>query len=220
MVGELAPVCTRDVKILAIANGKGGVGKTTTSLNLAAILSSKMKTLAVDADPQGSLSWWFEQGEMPFELSTETDPKLLKQLKKVKGYELIVVDTPPALRSDALLSVVQAADYLILPTQPAPMDLTALIETVRQAIAPSQVAHRVLLTQVDPRSLNDALDAQKSLMDAGIPVFNAFIRAYKVHERAPLEGVPITQAKGKNAKEAASDYQRVADELLREWGRR
>jgi chromosome partitioning protein len=210
----------KTVKILVIANGKGGVGKTTTSVNLASILSSRMKTLAVDADPQGSLSWWFEQGEMPFELSTETDPKLLQQLRKVKGYELVVVDTPPALRSDALKAVVQAADYLILPTQPAPMDLTALIETVKQVIAPAKVSYRVLLTKVDPRSLNDALDAQKSLMDAQIPVFNAFIRVYKAHERAPLEGVPITQAKGKNAKEAASDYQRVADELKREWGSR
>jgi chromosome partitioning protein len=121
------------VKILVIANGKGGVGKTTTSVNLAALISSKMKTLLVDTDPQGSASWWVERGLMPFELSQETNPKLLKQLRKVKGYELVVVDTPPALRSEALKAVVEVADYLILPTQPAPMDLTALIETVRQS---------------------------------------------------------------------------------------
>lgn len=208
------------MKILVIANGKGGVGKTTTSVNLAAILSKQLKTLVVDADSQGSASWWVERGEMPFDLSQETDPKLLVQLRKVKGYELVVVDTPPALKSDALKAVVEAADYLILPTQPAPLDLQALIETVRQTIAPTEVVHRVLLTKVDPRSLNDALDAQKSLMDSGIPVFNAFVRGYKAHSRAPLDGVPITQAKGKNAREGAADYQRVANELMREWRNR
>jgi chromosome partitioning protein len=53
-------------------------------------------------------------------------------------------------------------------------------------------------------------------MDAGIPVFNSFIRAYKVHERAPLDGISIIQAKGRNAKTAAADYRKVVDELLRE----
>lgn len=203
-------------KILAIANGKGGVGKTTSAVNLAALLSNTYKTLLVDADPQASASWWVDRGEMPFDLSQETDPQLLKQLKKVKDYELVVVDTPPALRSDALKAVVGAADYLILPTQPSPMDLTALIETVRSAIS-SKVSHRVLLTKVDPRSINEALEAQQSLMNAGIPTFNSFIRAYKVHERAPLEGVAIVQMKGRNAGIAASDYRKVVDELVREW---
>ena len=97
------------------------------------------------------------------------------------------------------------------------MDLTALIETIRSAIAPAQVSHRVLLTKVDPRSINESLEAQKSLMDADIPVFNSFIRSYKIHERAPLNGIPITEAKGRNAKTAAADYRKVIDELLREW---
>lgn len=205
--------------IIAIVNGKGGVGKTTTAVNLAATLSEKNKVLLVDADPQGSAGWWVERSQkgMGFDIAQETNPKLLGRLRNVEGYELVVVDTPPALRSQALAAVVTSADYLVLPTPPAPMDLAALIETVREAVMPVGIAYRVLLTKVDARSLGEALEAQNTLLELGIPACHAFVRTYKAHERAALDGSPITKWRGKNAREAEADYRRVADELQRDW---
>lgn len=205
-------------KILAVVNGKGGVGKTTTAVNLAAILAENSSVLLVDADPQGSASWWVarSEGKMAFDLSQENDAQILKNLHQTDNYEIIVVDTPPALRSEALQTVIGVADYLVLPTPPAPMDLTALIDTVKTAVKPLQVRHRVLLTKVDSRSLNETLEAQNTLLELGIPAYHAFVRNYKAHERSVLDGMAITQWKGKQAKEAQSDYRRVTDELLRE----
>lgn len=210
---------TRSPRVLVVLNGKGGVGKTTTSINLAASLAEKYRVLLVDSDPQKSATWWFERSSttLGFDLAQETDPALLQELRQLSDYSLVVVDTPPALASEALRAVVPAADYLVLPTPPAPMDLTALIETVREAVIPSKVDYRVLLTRVDPRSLGEALEAQKTLMELGIPACNAFVRAYKAHERAALEGVSVLQSRGKNAREAESDYRRVAEEIQRDW---
>jgi chromosome partitioning protein len=212
----------RSIKILAVVNGKGGVGKTTTAVNLAAILAEKQQVLLVDADPQGSATWWVERSStgMDFDLTQETEPTLLANLRKINDYDLVVVDTPPALRSAALKAVVASADYLVLPTPPAPMDLTTLIETVQQAVMPLAVAHRVLLTKVDPRSLRETLEAQNTLLELGIPACHAFVRNYKAHERAVLEGMPVTEWRGKNAREAEADYRRVVEELQRDWMQR
>jgi chromosome partitioning protein len=206
-------------KILVILNGKGGVGKTTTTVTLAAILAEKHRLLLVDADPQGSATWWIEQSEkgMGFDLSQETNPELLGNLRSLIGYDVIVVDTPPALASAALSASISVADYLVLPTPPAPMDLAALVVTVKGVVARSGIAHRVLLTKVNPRSTTEAKEAQKTLTELGIPAFNTFIRAYKAHERATLEGRSIIQWRGKNAREAESDYRSVIDEIMQDW---
>jgi len=206
-------------KILVVLNGKGGVGKTTTTITLAAMLAEKNRLLLVDADPQGSATWWIEQNQkgMGFDISQESNPELLGNLRSLTTYDVIVVDTPPALVSAALGAAVNVADYLVLPTPPAPMDLAALVVTVRGVVARSGVAHRVLLTKDNPRSTTEAKEAQKTLTELGIPAFNTFIRAYKAHERATLEGRSIIQWRGKNAREAESDYRCVIDEITHDW---
>jgi chromosome partitioning protein len=206
-------------KILVVLNGKGGVGKTTTSINVAALFAERQRVLLVDADPQGSANWWVQQNEetMQFDTKVVSDLHSLRELQQQAEYRVVVVDMPPALDSAALEIVIPVADYLLLPTPPAPMDLAALIQTVKQVVLPSGIAHRVLLTRVNPRSLREAEEAQQTLIECGIPVCKSVVRSYKAHERAALEGLPISQWTGKNADQAAADYRNVVDEIGKDW---
>jgi chromosome partitioning protein len=205
------------LRIVTVANGKGGVGKSTTTVNLAGILGEKMRVLVVDSDPQESATWWMERSggeEQAVEVVQETDPEMLGRVREVGGYDVVLVDTRPALRAHALGAVIGASDYVVLPSPPSPMDVVALIETVRQEVRPSGVKHRVLLTRVDARSRGEAEEARGALAAAGIPVFDNLIREYKAHRTASLMGIPISRLGLRRGRNAEDDYRRVADEVL------
>ena len=82
-------------KVVALANQKGGVGKTTSTINLAYALAQRgRRALAVDFDPQGSLTLYF--GYNPDELE-ETDSTMHAALIGSKPMESLVIGGNPAL---------------------------------------------------------------------------------------------------------------------------
>lgn len=201
-------------QVIAVAAGKGGVGKTTTAVNLAAVLAETGRVLLVDADPQdaGSAAWWYGDGEdWPFDLVKDTDPALLAQLRTIEDYDRVVVDTPPRLGSTILRSVAVASDLTVCVAAPEGAELVAAIQTMNEV--PEGSACKVLLTQVDSRSLAEAIDAQNTLMEAGVPAFGAFIRLYKAHRRARASHRSVLAESGDRTAEAASDYRRATAEV-------
>ncbi|WP_237703193.1 ParA family protein [Candidatus Protofrankia datiscae] len=214
----------RAMRILIFASQKGGVGKTTSALNITHLLAETLaaRVLLLDTDPNGDSARWADRAraagvQLRFDYTAETDPRLLGHVREVAEYDVIVVDTPGARESAALLAVVRHADAVILPSPPAALDLAGLARTVRDVVRPSGVPFRVLLTRVDPRSIPRAEQARTDLVEQGYGVFSTIIRSYAAHEDAALAGVPIGAYRGRYASEADLDYRRVTAEVIRDY---
>lgn len=206
-------------RIVAVVNAKGGVGKTTSAVSLAQWLGRGRPVLLVDTDPQASATVWVEEndgGGFTFDVAHETDPGVLDRLRDVEGYEVVVVDTQPALASEGLRAVLGRADYAVLPVLAERMDQVVLVDTLREVVVPLGIAFRVLITRQDPRSMGEARAYLQEYAAGGIPAFATVVREYKAHRRARRQGVPVGAYRGLKAHQAAKDYRLVGEELLRD----
>ncbi|MCR2811275.1 MULTISPECIES: ParA family protein [unclassified Microbacterium] len=205
--------------IVAIANQKGGVGKTTVTMHLGAVLSRRCRVLVVDVDPQRSTAWWAENARdrLPFDFAGYQSPAILAQLPELRAeYDFVLFDTPGGLEATPLLeTVLDAADYVVVPMTPERLAVEPTARTVSRLIEPRRVRYGVLLNRINPRSPTQ-LRTFQHLLDTtfGIARFDGHLRQYQAHAEAPVLGqlVTTTPPTGRTAGYIA-DLTRVGYEL-------
>lgn len=163
-------------KTIAVANLKGGAGKTTASMLISTQLTKLGHTVTVlDMDNQKSAARWAVLAEedgtpLPFEVRV-TRPRSLHRYEPSTDFTFI--DTPPG-HPDIVDEAVAAADLLIVPTPPGFMDTDRTWEAV-EAFA-TKLPTYVLMCRFDGRS-NDARDFSSQLDERGVARFETVIPA-------------------------------------------
>jgi len=128
----------------------------------------------------------------------------------------VFVDTPGSLEDDKTLKacLLVASDVLI-PLPPEPLAFDATARTIANAVQPTGLPFKVVINLWDPRDGKADLNETRAYVNAmKWPLANTVIRRYKIHTRASVDGMVVTQyPKNRVAMEAREDFSKLALEL-------
>lgn len=209
--------------ILTIAQQKGGAGKTTLAAQLAvSIAATGRKVVAVDIDPQASLSGWHSlrretlQGDGGIGLSGIAGWRLASEIDRLKrAFDVVVVDSPPHAETEARIAV-RIADLVLVPLQPSPMDLWATGATLDLA-AKEKVPAMLVLNRAPPRG--KALDAVRAaIAERKMPLAESEIGNRTVFALSMMDGLGVAEVEP--AGPAAAEIAQLIAEIGRRGGKR
>lgn len=204
--------------IVGLLNQKGGVGKTTLAVNLAASFSRDgSRVLLIDADPQGSALDWAaaRESEPLFSVVGFPRPTVHKDIAQLgQGYDHIVIDGPPRV-TDLARSAIMASDVVLIPVQPSPYDIWAADEVVK-LIEEARVYKEVLKAAfvVNRKIANTAIgrDVGEVLAAYPFPALVASVTQRVVFAEAVARGQAVHEIDADGP--AAAEIEAVRKELM------
>lgn len=209
-----------DVVIYSFVNQKGGVGKTTLAVNVAAERARRgRRVLLIDADPQGSaLDWQAQRGrlEHPPLITVVGFPRdtIHREIGQLgDGYDDIVIDAPGRVEPIAR-AVIMAGDLVVIPVQPSPYDVWASAD-VLALLEQSQVYKPELIAAwlINRRIVNTAIgrDIKAQLTNFGPRLLEATVAQRVIFSEAAARGLSVHESDPGGV--ADTEIREVTDEL-------
>lgn len=185
---------------------KGGVGKTTTAIHLAAYFQEKAPTLLIDADKNRSALVWSKEEKLPFYVASQAGATAI-----IGKYTHIITDTQARPEPEELEDLATGSDLIIVPTTPNPLDIDATLKAV-ETLESFNATFKILLNQVDSRT-KSGREARATLEKLKLPLFKVDIPRLVAFERSPHRGVTVKDYNDPRSKAAWEKYRAVGQEI-------